>query len=275
MTETWPIDGGELGALIRAFDWLTNKKMGTVTLHAKKECADQLRALNGITREIVSATLQGEIYTVHVRATVPGTKGGRPKSIEDDIGAVSIKDLTGEHLANAMKRAVTQGKRRATLAAVGLGIPDESDAAPEAEPERPAPRLTAVPQHEEQVLTPAGVGAVSAAAIKAWAEPPAAVPPPSPPGPRATEAQCEEMKRLVRALGLHTQEWQAVLAKRGVTTGRDLTPGQAQEVIDKMRQKVQRQATQPANGQLQPIAAGGALLTRRSTSASGRPRCGP
>ena len=56
-----------------------------------------------------------------VRATA---KDGRQT---DEIGAVPIKGLQGENLANALMKAVTKAKRRAILSVCGLGLLDETE----------------------------------------------------------------------------------------------------------------------------------------------------
>jgi hypothetical protein len=225
-----------LNPLTQPFAWLTGQG-GKLVLYPRKDAAEQLRKIHHVTLEIVSHEVKDEVCTVHVRATLPG----KTKRTDEDLAAVSVQGLKGEARANAIMKCITKAKRRATLSICGLGLPDidEPDVAETTATERPAP------ERERQTITPREAGPVPEALT-------------GPPAPKATEQQCEEMKRLVRALGLHAQQWGEVLAKRGVKSGRDLTPEQAQEVIDKMRAKVQMQATQPANGQLQPIAAGGA-----------------
>jgi len=52
------------------------------------------------------------------------TQDGRT---DTEIGAVSIKGLTGDSLCNAMMRAVTKSKRRVTLSICGLGMLDETE----------------------------------------------------------------------------------------------------------------------------------------------------
>jgi hypothetical protein len=102
---------------------------GQLRLYAKKEAADQLRQLHGVTMLNVVYELTNDlcIATVHAR-----DKEGRQDS---DVGAVPIKGLTGDALANAIMKAVTKAKRRVTLSLCGLGWLDESqlDTLPEAE----------------------------------------------------------------------------------------------------------------------------------------------
>lgn len=126
----------------RPFEFI--KLNGKLAMYARKECADQLRAIHGISCEIVSQTIQGGAYFVHVRAT---TKDGRT---EDDIGATSIMEpefiekydngekrrvknprhgsqIEAMDFANAMMKACTKGKRRVTLSISGLGMFDSTE----------------------------------------------------------------------------------------------------------------------------------------------------
>ena len=54
-------------------------------------------------------------------------------------GAVNIKALQGENLANAFMKAETKAKRRATLSICGLGFLDESELPAAASPVPPSP----------------------------------------------------------------------------------------------------------------------------------------
>ena len=107
-----------LNPLTRPFEYITlNNKL---TLYAKRDATDQLRALKGISIQIVGRELLGEIYVVTARASA--------KSREDEsTGAVSITGLKGADLANAYMKAETKAKRRVTLSIAGLGMLDESE----------------------------------------------------------------------------------------------------------------------------------------------------
>mgnify|MGYP000485163812 CR=1 FL=1 len=94
---------------------------GKLTLYADKGCAEQLRALHGIKTTIDSKESIDGILCVTVTASLPS---GRSAT---DIGAVPIASLKGDELAKAMKKAVTQANRRATLALMGLGEVDLED----------------------------------------------------------------------------------------------------------------------------------------------------
>lgn len=108
-----------LNALSRPIE-LVNLNGKTVP-YAKKDCTDQLRKLHGISISIVDRATEDGIYTVAARATTPD---GR---CDEDVGAVVVANLKGDHLANAKMKAHTKAKRRVTLSIVGLGILDESE----------------------------------------------------------------------------------------------------------------------------------------------------
>jgi hypothetical protein len=56
--------------------------------------------------------------------------------------------------------------------------------------------------------------------------------------PLVTAEQLSRLRDLKNALGLSAEQWAAVLAKRGLSTARDLTPEQAQELIGKLSHRV-------------------------------------
>jgi hypothetical protein len=62
------------------------------------------------------------VYIVTSKASLPD---GR---CTESIGAVNIAGLKGEMYANAIMKAETKAKRRATLDLLGLGVLDESEA---------------------------------------------------------------------------------------------------------------------------------------------------
>lgn len=106
-----------------------------LVLYALKAASDQLAAKHGIRVHIVSQeTTADGIRVVTVRAI---TRDGREA---DDIGAVTVKSLTGDALANALMKAATKAKRRAILSACGLGMLDETEieTIPKAQPIRGA-----------------------------------------------------------------------------------------------------------------------------------------
>ena len=102
---------------------------GKLTLYATKDATDQLRNLRGISIIITARERLDDLYVVTARATM----GERT---DESIGAVNIKGLYGDALANAIMKAETKAKRRVTLSICGLGWTDESevDSIPGAKP---------------------------------------------------------------------------------------------------------------------------------------------
>lgn len=97
------------------------KQQGKEILYGGKTAADQLRKLHGITLRIVSKERIDDVYVVTVEATAPD---GRTDS---DIGAVTLGNLKGDALANALMKAITKAKRRATYSICGTGVLDETE----------------------------------------------------------------------------------------------------------------------------------------------------
>jgi hypothetical protein len=94
---------------------------GKLTLYARKDCTDQLRKRDAVSVTGLDAQVISDVYVVKAAARV----GDRSDMA---TGAVSIKGLTGEALANAMLKAETKAKRRVTLSICGLGMLDETEA---------------------------------------------------------------------------------------------------------------------------------------------------
>ena len=128
-----------LNPLTQPFAYITlNNRL---TLYATRACTDQLRKINGISLEVVSKEVEDGVLTVHVRAK---DSEGRT---DEDFGSVAFSEaLKGEVRANAILKAVTKAKRRATLSICGLGWLDESEVADI--PQRPA--MAANPMLQER-----------------------------------------------------------------------------------------------------------------------------
>lgn len=110
-----------LNPLTRPFGYI--EFQGKLTFYARKDCAEQLRKMHGISTKILSAKMDADgIYTVHVAAVMPSGRS------DEEIGALHIGGLKTEALANARMKTVTKAKRRATLSICGLGgLPDETE----------------------------------------------------------------------------------------------------------------------------------------------------
>jgi len=94
---------------------------GQLILYATRDLTDQLRQRDKVRISIVDKALDGDLFIVTARATLPD---GRQ---DEDVGAVSIGRLQGEARANAVMKAMTKAKRRVTLSICGLGFTDESE----------------------------------------------------------------------------------------------------------------------------------------------------
>lgn len=108
-----------LNPLTKPFAYL--QLNGKLQLYALKSCTDQLRMVHGISVESLENKTVDGVYVV--TAKVKNDKG----RTDVDDGAVNTASLKGEVLANAMMKATTKAKRRATLSLCGLGLLDESE----------------------------------------------------------------------------------------------------------------------------------------------------
>ena len=108
-----------LNPVTRPFEFI--KLNDRLVLYATKSATDQLRRLHGVSVTITSRERVEDIYVVTARAT---SRDGRT---DESIGAVNLGGLRGDGIANALMRAETKAKRRATLSLVGLGMLDESE----------------------------------------------------------------------------------------------------------------------------------------------------
>ncbi len=113
-------DSVGLNLLTKPFEFM--KLNGKMVLYATKGATDQLRKINSISTKISRCEKIEDIYVVTCCGT---TKDGRT---DEATGAVNIKGMGGEALANAMLKAETKAKRRMTLSICGLGLLDESEA---------------------------------------------------------------------------------------------------------------------------------------------------
>jgi len=108
-----------LNSFTKPFEYL--KLNAKLTLYAAKNATDQLRRLHGIS---VTQMEQSEVQGVYVVTAYGKDKEGR---IDSAQGAVYIKNLQGDDLANAIMKAETKAKRRLTLSMCGLGFMDTTE----------------------------------------------------------------------------------------------------------------------------------------------------
>lgn len=124
-----------LNPLTQPFEYITLN--GRLRLYARKDCTDQLRRIHNVSLTIVSKERIDDCYVVTARASFPD---GR---CDEDVGSVSIANLKGEQLSNALMKAQTKAKRRVTLSICGLGFLDEleTENISASIPPPPAPRV--------------------------------------------------------------------------------------------------------------------------------------
>jgi hypothetical protein len=94
---------------------------GGEQLYTLKNATDQLRGIHHVSIVALDRQRDGDMITVTAEARLPD---GRT---DFAIGAVPVKGLFGNALANALMKCETKAKRRVTLSLVGLGWTDESE----------------------------------------------------------------------------------------------------------------------------------------------------
>ena len=108
-----------LNPLTKPFAYITlNSKM---QLYALKDCTEQLRKIHGVSITSVDPKQIGDLLVVVAAAQ------DREGRIDSSTGAVNVKGVSGENLANAMMKCETKAKRRVTLSLCGLGMLDETE----------------------------------------------------------------------------------------------------------------------------------------------------
>lgn len=139
-----------LNPLTQPFEYL--RLSGGVQLYAKKSCTEQLRQIHGVSVLSLEQEIRGDILCMTARV--------RDRSGREDIatGAVNLKGLAGDNLANAYMKCETKAKRRATLSICGLAVLDETEidsiagakAIPVEEFHSPAPKALPAQTREER-----------------------------------------------------------------------------------------------------------------------------
>lgn len=93
---------------------------GKQKLYCGREGTAQLSKVHSVSHEIISTETVNGVYVVKAKAIT----GSRYTS---STGAVAIEGLKGDALCNAIMKAETKAKRRATLDLLGLGMLDETE----------------------------------------------------------------------------------------------------------------------------------------------------
>ena len=209
-----------LNPYTKPFDYI--RLNGKLTLYALKGATDQLRRIHGVSARVVSQERIDDVLVVTVEAT---DKAGR---IDTEIGAVSVGNLKGDALANAMMKALTKAKRRVTLSICGLGMLDESEVETIPSAQHTG-YINEIPSHPDTETIVAGAAEVINAETGEIQD-----------GPRnpsqmhpASDKQIKAIFAIGKAEGWTSDELRDVMVERfGVEHSRDLTIGQASEFID-------------------------------------------
>lgn len=97
------------------------KLNGKEILYASRGATDQLASIHKLTREIIRTERLEDVYIVTCKVVAPD---GR---FDISTGAVTIGNLKGDALCNALMKAESKAKRRAVLSFCGLGFLDQSE----------------------------------------------------------------------------------------------------------------------------------------------------
>lgn len=93
---------------------------GKLVMYCDRGGAAQLCKLHEVSHKILSRSTENDLFIVTAQASVVGRQ-------TESIGAVDVTGLKRDALANAMMKAETKAKRRATLDLLGLGMLDETE----------------------------------------------------------------------------------------------------------------------------------------------------
>jgi hypothetical protein len=227
-----------ISPMSRPFGWLKQPTRGgnhNLVCYALKDCTEQLRSLRQVSLSILRCEPVADVMMVHVRATLPAVHG-QPVRSDEDVGAVWLGDTSGENRANAVMRAITKAKRRATLSVCGLGVMDESE-------------VGSTPALAGPVTEPAEARPVTREVLPA----------PAPEGgAKAERSQLDSLRALKDKLQVSAEAWAKTLARRGVRLARDLTPEQAATLIQEMERAVNGRQQKDIVGEMQAATPAGA-----------------
>lgn len=128
---------------------------GKLVLYATRAFTDQVRDNRRISVRIISRETQGDVYVVTAQASTPDGRTDEATGVVSLVkeggewatsqsgkryfkGSGEWNPIRGDALANALMKAETKAKRRATLSIVGCGWMDETEleTVPQAQPVR-------------------------------------------------------------------------------------------------------------------------------------------
>lgn len=108
-----------LNPLTKPFDYI--KLSGKLTLYANKNATEQLRKIYKVSILDMNTNQVGDVLVTKCKV-----QDGMGRT-DVSTGAVTVGNLRGDALANAIMKSETKAKRRATLSICGLGMLDESE----------------------------------------------------------------------------------------------------------------------------------------------------
>lgn len=205
-----------LNPLTRPFDYI-KFATGKISLYAKKDCTEQLRKINGVSIEKIETKLVNDIYIV----TAYASSNGRT---DVATGAVNVKGISGDALANAYMKAETKAKRRVTLSICGLGILDESEI-------ETIPNVKRVTEEDIKSTSERVLSKITDETISQVKE-------------LATEEQIKNFKSLVTILEVSDDALNKWLLKEGVTRFDDMKKETIQKYLTRMEEKIKESEPQ-------------------------------
>jgi len=109
----------KLNPLTKPFDLISLN--GKIVMYANANCAQQLRDNENISIIEQTVKIEHDIIITIVKA-----QNGKGRT-DIATGAVSVKGLSGDNLANAIMKSETKAKRRVSISLCGLGMMDETE----------------------------------------------------------------------------------------------------------------------------------------------------
>jgi len=93
---------------------VNGKIVEKLILYPKKDCAEQLRKIHGVSLKVTNRQKINDIYMVSVYAE------DRTGRFDEATASVCIKGLEGQDLCDAIMKCETKAKRRVTFSICGL-----------------------------------------------------------------------------------------------------------------------------------------------------------
>lgn len=135
-----------LNPLTKPFEYIKDDKTSKLSFYVRKEATEQIRSVNKLSIFKLENEIKLGSYVVTAHISSPDGRtdiatGAVPIEKEDGSWSAGANGknyfkgngkfipIKGEALTNAIKKAETQAKRRATLSIMGLGVLDESEVA--------------------------------------------------------------------------------------------------------------------------------------------------